>query len=87
MAWDKNCCILGPAGVAVANGLLAGNPIQLLIQLKAAGFTILWVAIGSYVVLILIRKFVPLRVGDQQERQGLDVSSHGEEAYNNEFTG
>ena len=87
MAWDKNCCILGPAGVAVANGLLAGNPIQLLIQLKAAGFTILWVAIGTYVVLILIRKFVPLRVGDQQECQGLDVSSHGEEAYNNEFTG
>ena len=75
---------LNPAG---ANGLLAGNPIQFWIQLKAAGFTILWVAIGTYVVLILIRQFVPLRVGDQQERQGLDVSSHGEEAYNNEFTG
>ena len=87
MAWDKTQNLVGPAGVAVANGLLAGNPIQLLIQLKAAGFTILWVAIGTYVVLILIRKFVPLRVGDQQERQSLDVSSHGEEAYNNEFTG
>ncbi|NBP99014.1 MAG: ammonium transporter, partial [Synechococcaceae bacterium WB6_3A_227] len=24
---------------------------------------------------------------DQQERQGLDLSSHGEEAYNDEFTG
>jgi Amt family ammonium transporter len=75
---------LNPAG---ANGLLAGNPIQLWIQLKAAGFTILWVAIGTYVVLILIRQFVPLRVADQQERQGLDVSCHGEEAYNDEFTG
>ncbi|WP_161955802.1 hypothetical protein [Synechococcus lacustris] len=70
MAWDTTQNLVGPAGVAVANGLLAGIPIQLLIQLKAAGFTILWVAIGTYVVLILIRKFVPLRVGDQQERQG-----------------
>ncbi|NDD22218.1 MAG: ammonium transporter [Synechococcaceae bacterium WBA_3_309] len=38
-------------------------------------------------VLTLIRQFVPLRVADQQERQGLDLSSHGEEAYNDEFTG
>jgi Amt family ammonium transporter len=75
---------VNPAG---ADGLLAGNPSQLWIQLKAAGFTLLWVAVGTYVVLQVVRQFVCLRVNEQQERQGLDVNAHGEEAYNNEFTG
>ena len=75
---------VNPAG---ADGLLAGNPLQLWIQLKAAGFTLLWVAVGTYVVLLVVRQFVALRVNEQQERQGLDVNAHGEEAYNNEFTG
>jgi ammonia channel protein AmtB len=30
---------------------------------------------------------MPLRVNDQEERQGLDIQAHGEEAYNTEFTG
>jgi Amt family ammonium transporter len=75
---------VNPAG---ADGLLAGNPLQLWIQLKAAGFTLLWVGVGTYAVLQLIRMVVPLRVGHEQEWQGLDVNAHGEEAYNNEFTG
>lgn len=75
---------VNPAG---ADGLLAGNPGLLLIQFKAAGFTALWVGVGTYVVLKLIALAMPLRVSDQQERQGLDIQAHGEEAYNTEFTG
>ncbi|NBQ22009.1 MAG: ammonium transporter, partial [Synechococcaceae bacterium WB6_3B_236] len=75
---------VNPAG---ADGLLAGNPGQLWIQLKAAGFTLLWVLVGTFVVLQIIRQFMPLRVNDQAERQGLDITAHGEEAYNDEFTG
>jgi len=74
---------VNPAG---ANGLLAGNPAQLLIQLKAAGFTVLWVGVGTFVVLQLLKLAMPLRATDQEERQGLDINAHGEEAYNNEFT-
>jgi Amt family ammonium transporter len=75
---------LNPAG---ADGLLAGQPGQLWIQLKAAGFTILFVAVGTTVILQLIRLVMPLRVNDIQEQQGLDINAHGEEAYNTEFTG
>lgn len=75
---------VNPAG---ADGLLAGNPGQLWIQIKAAGFTLLWVLVGTFVVLQIIRQFMPLRVNDQAERQGLDITAHGEEAYNDEFTG
>jgi len=66
---------VNPAG---ANGLLAGNPAQLLIQLKAAGFTALWVGVGTYALLKLIGVVMPLRVSDAQERQGLDINAHGE---------
>jgi Amt family ammonium transporter len=75
---------LNPAG---ADGLLLGQLGQLWIQCKAAGFTIVFVATGTYVILQLIRLVLPLRVNDIQETQGLDINAHGEEAYNSEFTG
>lgn len=74
---------VNPAG---ADGLFAGNPAQLWIQLKAAGFTVLWVGVGTYAVLRAIGAMIPLRVSDEQERQGMDIHAHGEEAYNTEFT-
>jgi len=74
---------VNPAG---ANGLLAGNPAQFVIQLKAAGFTLLWVGVGTFVILQVLRMLMPLRATDDQERQGLDINAHGEEAYNTEFT-
>jgi Amt family ammonium transporter len=74
---------VNPAG---ADGLLAGNPAQVVIQLKAAGFTLLWVGVGTFVILQLLRMVMPLRASDAEERQGLDINAHGEEAYNTEFT-
>ncbi|MFM7086645.1 MAG: ammonium transporter [Cyanobium sp.] len=75
---------LNPAG---ADGLITGRAAQLGIQLSAAAFTILWVAVGTFALLQLIRLVTPLRVSPEEERQGLDISAHGEEAYNTEFTG
>ena len=75
--------VLNPAG---ADGVITGRFGQLWIQIQAAGFTILWVGVGTYAVLKAIAAFVPLRFTDAQERQGADIHSHGEEAYNSEFT-
>ena len=44
-------------------------------------------AVGTTVILQLIRLVMPLRVRDIEEQQGLDINAHGEEAYNTEFTG
>ena len=44
-------------------------------------------AVGTFALLQAIRMLMPLRVGREEERQGLDISAHGEEAYNTEFTG
>ncbi len=64
-----------------ANGLLAGNPAQLLVQLVAVGFTLAWSGAGTFVVVRLVGLLTPLRAQDEAEREGLDLAAHGEQAY------
>lgn len=63
------------------NGLVFGNPHQLLVQLfgivVVAGFSF----VGSYVLLRVINVVSPLRVAPNEEGQGLDIAEFGEEAY------
>ena len=65
----------------VADGLLFGNPRQLLIQGTAVLAAIVYSGVGSFVLLRLIALVMPLRAADTDEVTGLDVTQHGEEAY------
>lgn len=58
-----------------------GVATQLLIQAKAVGLTILWTAVVAFVAYKIADLLVGLRVGEEQEREGLDITSHGEAAY------
>jgi Amt family ammonium transporter len=60
------------------SGVFEGNVGQLWIQFEGIVFTILWCAIGSAVILKLIDLTIGLRVSEEDERQGLDQSLHGE---------
>ena len=60
------------------SGLLEGNPSQLLAQAIGVGATVLWCAIGTWITLKIVDALVGLRVGADQEREGLDVALHGE---------
>jgi Amt family ammonium transporter len=62
-------------------GLIAGNPMQLVVQAFAVVVVAAFSFVGSYVILRVINKFSPLRVSPEEEDQGLDISQHGEEAY------
>jgi Amt family ammonium transporter len=64
-----------------ADGLLFGNPRQLLVQALAVLVTIAFSAAGTFVLLKLVNALVPIKVGARDEGLGLDVSQHGEEAY------
>ncbi len=66
---------------AGANGLLHGNPMQLLKQLLAVG--IVWIfAFGmTWLLGKLVDKTIGLRVSETEETVGLDISQHGERAY------
>jgi Amt family ammonium transporter len=64
-----------------ADGLLFGNPKQLLIQAAAVGVALVFSGGGTFLLLKLIGMVVPLRVRAREEGMGLDVTQHGEEAY------
>ncbi len=54
---------------------------QVFIQLKSVALTIVWSAVVSYVAYKLIDLTIGLRVSEDEEREGLDRTSHGESAY------
>ncbi|NCZ76360.1 MAG: ammonia channel protein, partial [Betaproteobacteria bacterium] len=54
---------------------------QLWIQTQAVLVTVVWSALVSLIAYKLVDLVIGLRVSDEQEREGLDVASHGESAY------
>ncbi len=66
------------ADAAGSSGLLEGNAQQVVIQLYGIGVTIVWSGVVTWVLLKLIGLMVPLRVTQQQEVEGLDITQHGE---------
>ncbi len=69
---------VNPAG---ANGLLYGNPRQLGIQALAVGTVLAYSFAMTYVLLKVLERTVGLRVTDEHEVSGLDLSQHGEAGY------
>ncbi|RMH79705.1 MAG: ammonium transporter [Acidobacteria bacterium] len=63
-------------------GLLYGNPGQVIVQLIAIGTTIVYDALMTFIILIVVKALVGLRVNGDEEVVGLDRSQHGENAYN-----
>src|SRR5882672_7522454 len=54
---------------------------QLLIQIKAVALVTVWTAVVATVGFLVVKVLVGLRVTEEQEREGLDITSHGERAY------
>jgi Amt family ammonium transporter len=58
-----------------------GIVAQFVIQLKAVAITVVWSGAVAFVAYKIAGRLVGLRVTDEQEREGLDINSHGESAY------
>jgi len=67
-------------GVGYAEGVTMGH--QVWVQLFSCGLTIVWSGVVAFIGFKLADMIVGLRVPEEQEREGLDVNSHGENAYN-----
>ena len=65
----------------IADGLLFGNPQQVLIQGTAILAAMVFSGAVSFALLKLIGLVIPLRVSREEESTGLDIPMHGEEAY------
>ena len=78
----------GPGYVAdwVTASMVAGADYsiaaQVWIQLKAVLVTIVWSGVVSFIAFKLVDMTIGLRVSEEDEREGLDISAHGETAYN-----
>ncbi|QYF94569.1 ammonium transporter [Massilia sp. PAMC28688] len=76
---------LGGQGIFdyVANKASADYSIggQVITQLTAVGVTVLWSAVVAFVAYKLVDLVIGLRVPEEEEREGLDITSHGESAY------
>ncbi len=66
-------------GIAAADYSIAA---QVLVQAKAAGLTIVWSGVVSFIAYKIVDMTIGLRVSEEDEREGLDITSHGETAYN-----
>ncbi|MGP9436757.1 ammonium transporter AmtB [Ewingella sp. AOP8-B2-18] len=67
-------------GVGYAEGVTMGH--QVWIQLLSVGVTLIWSGVVAFIAYKVADVLVGLRVPEEQEREGLDVNSHGENAYN-----
>ncbi|MES2270384.1 MAG: ammonium transporter [Pseudomonadota bacterium] len=66
-----------PAGVGVYD-----MGAQIITQIKAVVLTLVWSGVGSAILFFIIDKTIGLRPTADAEQEGLDLSSHGERAYN-----
>jgi Amt family ammonium transporter len=66
---------MGPADFAMAH--------QLVVQVKSVAITLVLSGIVSFIAYKLVDMFLGLRVAEDEEREGLDITSHGESAYHN----
>jgi ammonium transporter, Amt family len=77
---------LGGTGVYdyVTNAVAEGYSISSQVWIQAQGvlLTIVWSAVVSFIAFKLVDLVIGLRVSEEDEREGLDISSHGETAYN-----
>ena len=67
-------------GMGYAKGMTMGS--QFLVQLTGTAVTVIWSIIGTIVIIKIVSALVGLRVNDEAETDGLDLSEHGERGYN-----
>lgn len=68
------------------DGLVFGNARLFLVQLLTIAVGIVLALVGTWVILTILKRIMPLRVSIREENEGLDISQHGESAYPS-FTG
>ncbi|MFM2480529.1 ammonium transporter AmtB [Celerinatantimonas sp. YJH-8] len=67
-------------GVGYAEGVTMGH--QVWVQIFSVLVTLIWSGVVSFIALKIADKLVGLRVSHDEEREGVDLNSHGENAYN-----
>jgi Amt family ammonium transporter len=70
--------LINPAG---NDGLFFGNPGQLWVQFVAVVATWVFAIVGTWIILSILKAVIGLRVSEEDEQMGLDLSQHNERSY------
>jgi Amt family ammonium transporter len=54
---------------------------QLGIQLTGLGVTIVWSAVATVIIMLVTKATIGIRVTEEEENRGMDLTEHGEDAY------
>lgn len=73
--------IFADPAVGGRSGLIYGDPTLFIAQLESILFTLLFAGLASYIIIRVIKLFMPIRVSEEEEIQGLDAIEHDETAY------
>ncbi|WP_313630031.1 ammonium transporter [Enterococcus devriesei] len=73
--------IFADPSVGGKTGLIYGQTHLFIAQIESVLFTLVFAGVGSYLIISLIRVFMPIRVSQQEEAMGLDQIEHAENAY------
>jgi Amt family ammonium transporter len=73
--------LFASASIGGVDGLFYGEPDQFVKQLIAVGATIAYSGVVTYIILKVLDLVMGLRVSEEEEVVGLDVSQHGERGY------
>jgi Amt family ammonium transporter len=95
LGYDDSLDVFGVHGIggivgAVLTGVFLrevpehGIATQTMIQIKAVGVTVVWSGAVAFIALLIAKVTVGLRVSEDEEQSGLDITYHGEEAYNSD---
>jgi len=66
-------------GTGYAEGMTMGS--QFIAQLVGVGSVLVWSAVGTVIIALMVSVVFPMRVNEETEREGLDIASHGERAW------
>ena len=67
------------SGLGLADGMTVSS--QFMVQLYSVGITVIWTALISFIILKLIQATLGIRISEQDELEGMDLTQHGERAY------
>jgi Amt family ammonium transporter len=70
--------IFAVAAINGKSGLLEGNMTQFIAQVVGAGAAVLYAFVITYILAVIVDKTIGLRVTEEEEYVGLDISQHGE---------
>ena len=70
--------VFAQQSIGGADGAVEGNIERVWTQIKGVGFVAVWSALGTFLILGIIRIFTKLRVPEEDEMEGLDYTQHGE---------